>query len=128
MSAKNYPLFEMAERTDVLLTLLILRIIFCNFMVKKPCFRQPDGVSITFGKKDLYYVENFSLPSVFLYQKKHPGMKTTRRAVCLLLLLVCGDIESQSGPMSQEQNFDADMGNFTKYKGIKVFHLNVCGI
>ena len=53
-------------------------------------------------------------------------MKTTRRTVCLLLLLVYGDIESHR-PMSKEQSFDADMGNIAKHKGIKIFHLNVCG-
>ena len=40
----------MAERSDVISTPLLLGFILSGFAIMKPCFRQPQKISITFGR------------------------------------------------------------------------------
>ena len=87
----------MAERKDVSRCALVVIFIILNFMVKQKCFVKPDGISITFNVEDIGELsENFYYSSLFCYKSCY--FKPKKHYVLFLLLLVCGDIESQPGP------------------------------
>ena len=53
------------RRKDVLVDMMIILIFFVSIMVKSCAFSQPDRISITFYKEDLYVKENFIYSSLF---------------------------------------------------------------
>ena len=89
--------FRMAERKDLSLFALILVFFILNFMVKLKCFIQLDGINITLKVEAACDMEeNYYYSSLLYYESSY--YKPNKRCLCFLLLLVCGDIESQPGP------------------------------
>ena len=100
-----------AKRVDTFLLPLLLLSIFVNFIKKRSHYTSPDGISITFHRCDLYDgLDSFVL--------------STKKSVCLLLLLLCGDIESQPGP-----TYNSEFKTLISKKGIKFCGQNrgLCG-
>ena len=114
--------YVMASREDVYLRLLITVLFFVSFLVKKSCFRQPDGISITLKEEDLYHdKESYCFSSLF---NKTPRLRSSRKNVCLLILLICGDIETNPGPI---RNISC-LKDLCSKRGLKLLHQNVRGI
>ena len=112
----------MAARTDVFLRMLLLLLLFVSFMVKKRCFVSSDGISITLNCKDQYdYGENFMLSS--FHCNKLRNIRSTRKSAVLLILLLCGDIETQPGPRNQ-----SDIKNLCSKRGLNFCHQNIRGL
>ena len=110
------------KRVDTFLLSLLLLSIFVNFITKKACYTSPDGISITFHRYDLYHGLDCFILSTF-HRIKLKYVTTTKKSVCLLLLLLCGDIESQPGPTN-----NSEFKTLILKKGIKFCHqkLEVC--
>ena len=112
----------MATRTNGFL-LLTLSLIILTFSVKKKCFIQPDGISLTLNVKDLGNEhETYGISSLFCYKRLY--VKPKNRCICMLLLLLCGDIETQPGPLCTSK----DLKKICKNKGLKIFHQNIRGL
>ena len=106
--------------------MMIILIFFVSIMVKGCAFSQPDGISITFYKEDLYVKENFIYSSLFTYKTlKCFDLKCRRKSMLLLLILLCGDIETQPGPESLSR---AQFQTFLSRKGLKIIHQNIRGL
>ena len=104
----------MAERADVSMKFVLASIFFC-FCVRKSCFVTSDGISITLWKEDAGNInESYAFSSLWITSKhRQPGL-TTRNRSCIILLLLCGDIEHNPGPTDIFQK-----------KGIKIVHQNI---
>ena len=101
---------------------LLLLSIFVTFITKKAYHTSPDGISITFHKYDLYDgLASFVL--LTFHRIKLKCVTTTKKSVCLLLLLLCGDIESQPGPTN-----NSGFETLVSKKGIKFCHQNIRGL
>ena len=113
-----------AKRVDVFFIATFIFIIYSQLLVKKPCFIQPDGISITLFTTDVYadIKESFTYGSLFVYRTKNSSFKFSRKSTLFLLLLVCGDIETCPGPEP------VNLKNFIKKKGISLFHHNIRGL
>ena len=112
-----------AERKDVSPFALILIFFILNFMVKQKCFIQPDGISIILKVKAACDMEeNYYYSSLLCYKSSYH--KSTKRCLCLLLLLVCGDIESQPGP---DRNIP-ELRNLYSRRGLKICLQNIRGL
>ena len=62
----------MAVKHDVAVCALVLFIFLLSCMVKQPAFIQPDGISKTLLKEDMYAgMENLCFSSVFSYKNSH---------------------------------------------------------
>ena len=80
-----------AKRVDTFLLPLLLLPVFVNFITKRACYTSPDGISITFHRCDLYDgIDSFVLSTFHRIKLKY--VTTTKKSVCLLLLLLCVDI------------------------------------
>ena len=74
--------------------LQLLLSIFVNFITKKAYYTSPAGISITIQRCDLYdRLDSFVLST--FHRIKLEYVTTTKKSVCLLLVLLYGDIESQ---------------------------------
>ena len=62
--------------------------------MKKAYCTSPDGISITFHRPDLCDGPDSFVLSTFHRIKLKYVATTTKKSVCLLLLLLCGDMES----------------------------------
>ena len=72
-----------------------------------------DGIRTTFHRCDLYDgLDSFVLSTFHRIKLKY--VTTTKKSVCLLLLLLCGDIESQPGP-----TYNSEFKTLISKKGIK---------
>ena len=94
-------------------------------MVKQPAFIQLDGISKTLLKEDMHAgMENLCFSSVFSY-KNGFALRWRQKSLIIVLLLVCGDVETQPGPssLSREQ-----FKQFLSGKGIKIVHQNIRGL
>ena len=115
--------FKMAARKDVSTLALILIFIVLNFTVKKKCYTTSDGFSITLN---IYaarnYDENYYFSSLFVY--KPSTAKPQKSCLCMLLLLMCGDIEQQPGPFSNIPELKC----ICSRRGLKICHQNIRGI
>ena len=69
-------------------------------MVKQPAFIQRDGISKTLLKEDTYAgMQNLCFSSVFSNKNSHGfALRWRRKSFIIVLLLVCGDVETQPGP------------------------------
>ena len=113
----------MAERKDVSRCALTVVFIILNLMVKEKCFVKPDGISITLNENDYGEIgENYIYSSLF--SNKSYQFKPKRRYMLFLLLLVCGDIESQPGPY---RNIP-ELKGLCSQKGLKICHQNIRGL
>ena len=91
-----------AKRVDTFLLLLLLLSIFVTFVTKKAYYTSPDGISITFHRCDLYDgIDSFVLSTLRRIKLKY--VTITKKSVYLLLLLLCGDNESQPGPTNNSE-------------------------
>ena len=114
------------RRKDVLVDMMIILIFFVSIMVKSCAFSQPDRISITFYKEDLYVKENFIYSSLFTYKTlKCFDLKCRRKSMLLLPILLCGDIKTQPGP---EMLSRAQFQTFLSRKGLKITHQNITGL
>ena len=81
------------KRVDTFFLPLLFLSIFVNFITKRAYYTSPDGISITFHRCDFYDgLDSFVLSTFHCVKLKY--VTTTNKSVCLLLLLLCGDIES----------------------------------
>ena len=111
-----------AKRMDTFLLPLLLLSIFVTFIAKKASYTSPDSISITFHRCDLYDgLDSFVLSTFHRIKLKY--VTTTKKSVCLLLLLLCGDIESQPGPTN-----NSEFKTLISKKGIKFCHQNIRGL
>ena len=91
-----------AKRVDTFLLPLLLLSIFVNFITKKAYYTSPDGISTTFHRCDLFDGLDSFVSSTF-HRIKLKYVTTTKKSVCLLLLLLCGENESQPGPTNNSE-------------------------
>ena len=111
-----------AKRVDTFLLPLLLLPVFVNFITKRACYTSPDGISITFHRCDLYDgLDSFVLSTFHRIKLKY--VTTTKKSVCLLLLLLCGDIESQPGSTN-----NSEFTTLISKKGINFCHQNIKGL
>ena len=107
---------------DTFLVPLLLLSIFVNFITKKAYYASPDGISATFHRCDLYdALDSFIL--LTFHRTKLKYVTTTKKSVCLLLLLLCGDSESQPDPTN-----DSEFKTLILKKGINFCHQNIGGL
>ena len=112
----------MAKRVDTFLLPLLLLPIFVTFITKKAYCTSPDSISITFHRCDLYDgLDSFVLSPFHRIKLKY--VTTTKKSVCLFLLLLCGDIESQPGLTN-----NSEFKTLISKKGIKFCHQNIRGL
>ncbi len=111
-----------AKGADVFLPLLI-SMIFVSFMVKKPSFCKPDGISITLNEEDLFHGETFVYSLLHTSNIFH-GLQPRRKGLFCLLLLICRDVEQCPGPYN---GLIENVTQFCKIKGLKIFSLNIRG-
>ena len=112
----------MAKRVDMFLLPLLLVSIFVNLITKKAYYTLPDGINITFHRCDLYDGLDSSVLLTF-HRIKLKYVTATKKSVCLLLLLLCGDIESQPGPTN-----NSEFKTLISKKGINFCHQNIRGL
>ena len=113
----------MAARKDVSTLALILIFIILSFVAKKKCFTTFDGFSITLDVNVTENVcESYCFSSLFIY--KPLRVKPQKSCMCLLLLLMCGDIESQPGPVSNIPQ----LRDICSRRGLTIFHQNIRGL
>ena len=110
------------KRVDTFLLPLLLLSIFVTFITKKAYYTSPDGIIITFHRCDLYDGLDSSVLSPF-HRIKLKYVTATKKSLCLLLSLLCGDIESQPGPTN-----NSDIKTLIPKKGIKFCHQNIRGL
>ena len=111
-----------AKRVDTFLLPLLLLSIFVNFTTKRAHYTSPDGISITFHRFDLHdRIDSFVLSTFHCIKLKY--VTTTKNSVCLLLLLLCCNIESQPGPTN-----NSEFKTLILKKGIKFCHQNIRGL
>ena len=111
-----------AKRVDTFLLPLFLLSIFVNFTTKRAYYASPDDINITFHRCDLYDgIDSFVLSTFHGIKLQH--VTTTKESVCLLLLLLCGDIESQPGPTN-----NSEFKTLKSKKEIKFCHQNIRGL
>ena len=111
-----------AKRVDTFLLPLLLLSIFVNFITKRACYTSPDGISIPFHRCDLYDgLDSFVLSAFHCIKLKY--VTATKKSVCLLLLLLCGDIESQPGLTN-----NSEFKTLISKKRIKFCHQNIRGL
>ena len=102
---------------DVLFGFLIIYLVF---YVKKPSFDFSNGVIITVGKKDLYNVESFICSRLWV-TKRERNYKYSNKSIIYLLLLLCGDIGTCSGPTQTSTGLQ----DFLTAKGFSVLHQSI---
>ena len=111
-----------AKRVDTFLLPLLLLSIFVNFTTKRAYYTSPDGISMTFHRCDLYDgIDSFVL--LTFHRIKLQYVTTTKKSVCLLLLLLCGDIESQPDPTN---NSEFKTSNRKKESNFVIKILEIC--
>ena len=67
-----------------------------SICVRKKEYVQPDGISITFMKEDIGEMkETFKFSAIWTYkQRKGVPVLPSRKAMYMVLFLLCGDIKS----------------------------------
>ena len=114
----------LAMRTDVFSIAVFTLLCSSIFSTSKPYFRKPDGISLTLMVKEhcSYMNETFIKSSLFVNCKKSSEMSFTRKRLFILLLLICGDIETCPGPVS------IPLANLTRSRGLSILHQNIRGL
>ena len=122
-------------RADVFYTAMLCMFVLCRGVyIKKPTFLKPDGISCTLGERDTYdiYADRFINSSLSLSKVRKNVFRNSQNntKLLLLVLLVCGDIESHPGPTNAdvEKLYIEELSNLLKHRGIKIFHQNVRGL
>ena len=116
----------MMSRVDMLSVLLLPIFLYLSICVYKNTFVTPDGISVTFGETDIAVKgETFTFSAMWLQKyNKYCGYRFSgsRKNIFILMLLMCGDIESCPGPQQD------CLGEFLNSRGLKMFHQNVRGL
>ena len=109
----------MADCKDVFVALLFVASFFSSLCIMKPKHVTSDGFSVTFGLQDAGKVgESFMYSSLWTEREKK-GLRSFEKSALVVLLLLCGDIETCPGP---------DMKVFMNTRGMKILHQNVRGL
>ena len=108
-----------ARRADIFLLLLTFLVLFFVFLSKGSQLIRPDKVSITVHKEYLFYKESFMLSACKLKSDE----RTSRKSLFLLLILVCGDVDSCPGPLDTRNITD-----FCNQSGLKILRQNIRGL
>ena len=117
----------MAAQRAVILKLVLFYLLIYLSTIKKKCFNQPDGISITLLKEDMFTGKNLLLSSVFCScHKRKFALRSQKNSILLMLLILCGDIESQPGP--NQFTREEFQPKFLSGKGLKIVHQNIRGI
>ena len=114
-------------RSNVLMMLLAVCLLYLSICVRKKEFIQPDGISVSLMKEDEgNKSETFALSSLWNSRrgKKVFVYRHSQRSMYTILLLLCGDIGSCSGPTQDAFGF----GGFINTRGMKIVHQNVRGL
>ena len=108
--------------------IFIFIFVLVNFMAKEKSFTQPDGISITFSKEDLFTGrETFCFSSLFcLWNKNGVYLKYRNKTLFITLLMLCRDIEMQPGPSSLRR--DEFQQQFVSSKRLKIILQIIRGI
>ena len=117
----------MASRVDVFSALLLITIIYVSFCVYEKSFVKPDGVSVTLGKVDTgSMTENHMFSSLWHFKQQRGRAefvwRYSKKSIFMLLLMLCGDIESCPGPLQ------VPLEEFMSGRGLKIFRQNVRGL
>ena len=116
-----------SKRADVFLYALIFLNFYASFLIRKPSFQQPDGISLTLYIEDkCRYNESFTYSSLFTYRGVYPNLRVSRKSYISILLLMCGDIKTCPGPETHRILPEAE--KLTCLKGTKILHQNVRGL
>ena len=113
--------------------MLCMFVLCCGVYIKKPTFLKPDYFSCTLGERDIYhkYADAFIKSALWLRKiRKNVFRNSQSNNKLLLLLLVCGDIESHRGPTNAdvEKLHIEELSNLLKHRGIKIVHQKVRGL
>ena len=106
---------------------LIILTIAVNFQVKKSAFVCSDSIGLSIEGSEINVgEETFTMSSLCNLRK---GISTfpvrcSKQSFTVLLLLLCGDVESFPGP----DRYIPEMASLMSKKGIKIFHQNVRGL
>lgn len=104
--------------------------IIISLGVYKKRFVSSDGISITLKKEDIGKTAETYVFSSLWSEKQERGhglyggfiLRYSKNAMCMVLLMLCGDIELCPGPSQ------TPLEEFMKSKGLKVFHHNIPGM
>ena len=111
-----------SRRTDVFCFAVLAAVFYASFLVRKPCFYQDDGISITLFGKSNQTDESFVFSSLFA-AKTNFYVRWRRKSLLCILLLICGDIEACPGPTQT-----TTLEDITRMRGIKIIHQNIRGL
>ena len=122
-------------RADVFYTAMLCMLASCcGVYIKKSTFLKPDGISCILGERDIYdvYPDTFINSGLWLSEVRKNVFRNSQSntKLLLLLLLVCGDIESHPCPTNADVKKlqIEELSNLLKHRGIKTFHQNVRGL
>ena len=90
-----------AKGVDACYVVSLCLLVYMSFSVFKPCYLKSDGWSLTLRVPQTYEVteETFFVNSLAVNRKKfHYYIKPTSKSLFMLLLILCGDIETCPGP------------------------------
>ena len=110
------------KRTDVFCMAVFVVSFLCYFAVFNPQMLQPDGLSITIYKAKCQQgiKEMITCSSLLISRCQRSQVSARRKSLFIILLLVCGDIESCPGPQN--------ISDFCAQKGLKFVHQNIRGL
>ena len=120
-----------ARKMDVLRGALLFLLIFVNFQVKKCAFLGPDIVGLTITGNEVFLNnETYILSSLWQGNGGNRVLyvRTLRRNLINLLILLCGDIESCPGPQTDEVRDVPRRNTLLNQSGMNIFHQNVRGL
>ena len=116
---------------DTLKVALVLLVILLCIQVKKPAFVTSDSVGLAIEGREISR-GNESYISSSLWQLKTSKLsvhlRNARRSYIVLLILLCGDVESCPGPISasiDSERINDELTLLLRVKGLKILHQNV---
>ena len=115
-----------ARRRTCFSASLLFLVFILSLAIKNRYFCKPDGVSITLHESDMVTEETHIYLSLFTGKVHERFTYWQRKSSVCLLLLLCGDIEMCPGP--QIPSLTDNINKFCKNRGLKFFHINVCGL
>ena len=120
---------------DILLQILLITLLFpvrkLTFVSKSCVYR---NITISDALDDTAMNQSHVYSAMWCESCVHPNLNlsprlglqiTSRKGLLLLLLLMAGDIETCPGPTNP---LFANIGNFVRNRGLKIFHQNVRGL
>ena len=117
--------FKMASASDVFLVLLIL---YVTLLIKKECFTTSNGIENTTEDYLRLRTESCMLQCLWSFShgnKIHIVQHATKKSMLLILLILCGDVETCPGPLQQGI---PEVNRLLNLKGLNIFHQNIRGL